>query len=229
MSYTVDTLQAIHDAHPDAELTLIVGADTARTLPGWREPGALLEWRELAVAGRDGLERRGRLRLVAVAGRAGRDRSSERDVAADGSPSRCPPRRCARGSPQASPSPRWSARGRRLYRRARSVPPAGSQRRVTASASGPCRRPPASSRARSRRARAAARGDRALRRRQEGRRGGRARPARGARLHRLVPDLHRQHRAPDQSDPRRHPRGLQARARYASAPGRGLEPVATGS
>ncbi len=42
VSYTVDTVQAIHDEHPDAELTLIVGADAARTLPGWREPARLL-------------------------------------------------------------------------------------------------------------------------------------------------------------------------------------------
>lgn len=56
-SYTVDTVQAIHDAHPDAELTLIVGADTARTLPGWREPRRLLGMlTSLAVAERDELD-----------------------------------------------------------------------------------------------------------------------------------------------------------------------------
>ncbi len=55
-SYTVDTVQAIHDAHPDAELTLIVGADTARTLPGWREPARLLGMVRLAVAQRDELD-----------------------------------------------------------------------------------------------------------------------------------------------------------------------------
>ena len=48
-SYTVDTLSAIHASHPQAELTLIVGADIASTLPSWREPQRLLE---LAVAGR---------------------------------------------------------------------------------------------------------------------------------------------------------------------------------
>src|SRR5437660_315879 len=41
-SYTVDTLTAIHASHPDAELTFIVGADTASTLPAWREPARLL-------------------------------------------------------------------------------------------------------------------------------------------------------------------------------------------
>lgn len=54
-SYTVDTVQAIHDAHPDAELTLIVGADTARTLPAWREPVRLLDMVDVAVAERDEL------------------------------------------------------------------------------------------------------------------------------------------------------------------------------
>jgi nicotinate-nucleotide adenylyltransferase len=53
-SYTVDTLEAIHASHPHAELTLIVGADVARTLPDWREPGKLLELARLAVADRRG-------------------------------------------------------------------------------------------------------------------------------------------------------------------------------
>jgi nicotinate-nucleotide adenylyltransferase len=56
VSYTVDTLQAIHETRPDAELTLILGADTARTLPGWREPARLLELADLAVAERDRLD-----------------------------------------------------------------------------------------------------------------------------------------------------------------------------
>ena len=55
-SYTVDTVQSIHDAHPDAELTLIVGGDTARTLPDWREPARLLGMVGLAVAQRDELD-----------------------------------------------------------------------------------------------------------------------------------------------------------------------------
>jgi nicotinate-nucleotide adenylyltransferase len=55
VSYTVDTLSSIHDKEPDSELTLILGADTARTLPGWREPERLLGLAALAVAERDGL------------------------------------------------------------------------------------------------------------------------------------------------------------------------------
>ena len=52
-SYTVDTLRAINESHPEAELTFIVGADMARTLPAWREPQALVELADLAVAERE--------------------------------------------------------------------------------------------------------------------------------------------------------------------------------
>jgi nicotinate-nucleotide adenylyltransferase len=56
-SYTVDTLERLHAKHPHARLTLIVGADTARTLGSWREPRRLLELAELAVATRTGSSR----------------------------------------------------------------------------------------------------------------------------------------------------------------------------
>ncbi len=52
LSYTVDTLESVHASHPDAQLTLIVGADTASTIGSWREPGRLLELADLAVAAR---------------------------------------------------------------------------------------------------------------------------------------------------------------------------------
>jgi nicotinate-nucleotide adenylyltransferase len=52
-SYTVDTLRSIHASHPNAELTLILGADMARTLGSWREPQKILELSRLAVAERD--------------------------------------------------------------------------------------------------------------------------------------------------------------------------------
>jgi nicotinate-nucleotide adenylyltransferase len=55
-SFTVDTLRLIRESEPDWELTLILGADTARTLPGWREPARLTELAELAVAERDELD-----------------------------------------------------------------------------------------------------------------------------------------------------------------------------
>jgi nicotinate-nucleotide adenylyltransferase len=52
-SYTVDTLRAIKQSNPEAELTFIVGADMARTLPAWREPRTLVELARLAVAERE--------------------------------------------------------------------------------------------------------------------------------------------------------------------------------
>jgi nicotinate-nucleotide adenylyltransferase len=52
-SYTVDTLRAIHESHPDTELTFIVGADMALTLPSWREPEVLVSLAGLAVAERE--------------------------------------------------------------------------------------------------------------------------------------------------------------------------------
>jgi nicotinate-nucleotide adenylyltransferase len=54
VSYTVDTLRALHASHPEAELTLIVGADVASTLGSWREPAQLLALARVAVAGRPG-------------------------------------------------------------------------------------------------------------------------------------------------------------------------------
>jgi len=53
-SYTVDTLEEIHASHPDTRLTLIAGADTASTVPGWHEPARLLALADLAVARRSG-------------------------------------------------------------------------------------------------------------------------------------------------------------------------------
>jgi nicotinate-nucleotide adenylyltransferase len=53
-SYTVDTLRALHAAYPDSEITFILGADVARTLPSWREPRELLALAQFAVALRPG-------------------------------------------------------------------------------------------------------------------------------------------------------------------------------
>jgi nicotinate-nucleotide adenylyltransferase len=53
-SYTADTLQEIHASHPEAELTFVMGADTALTLPSWRDPGRVAELARLAVARRPG-------------------------------------------------------------------------------------------------------------------------------------------------------------------------------
>ncbi len=73
LSYTVDTLRSIHDRNPDAELTLIVGADIASTLSSWREPAQLLELAQLAVAARAGAARQ---RVLDALGRV--DRASVR-------------------------------------------------------------------------------------------------------------------------------------------------------
>jgi nicotinate-nucleotide adenylyltransferase len=70
-SYTVETLKAVHASHPDLELTFIVGADTARTLPAWREPEQVLALAEFAVAARAGTEREAVLESIAELGRAG--------------------------------------------------------------------------------------------------------------------------------------------------------------
>jgi nicotinate-nucleotide adenylyltransferase len=77
-SYTVDTLQAIHSSHPDAQLTFILGADTASTLPSWREPARVLELADLAVAARTGSDRNGVLDTVAPLLAAGLPRPGDR-------------------------------------------------------------------------------------------------------------------------------------------------------
>ena len=77
-SYTVDTLQAIHSSHPNAELTFILGADTASTLPLWREPARLLELADLAVAARTGSDRESVLETVAGLRASGRPGTGDR-------------------------------------------------------------------------------------------------------------------------------------------------------
>jgi nicotinate-nucleotide adenylyltransferase len=64
-SYTVDTLRSIHASDPDAELTLIVGADMASTLASWREPREILKLASLAVAEREDTSRRNVLDALA--------------------------------------------------------------------------------------------------------------------------------------------------------------------
>ncbi len=53
-SYSVETLQALHDASPADELYFIVGLDALRDLPNWHEPARLIELSTLAVAARSG-------------------------------------------------------------------------------------------------------------------------------------------------------------------------------
>jgi nicotinate-nucleotide adenylyltransferase len=105
-SYTVDTVQAIHDVHPDAELTLILGADTARTLPGWREPQRLLGMvARLGVAERDELDleqtraRLAPLMAVSAPGSASRPRLTALGMAPMAVSSSAVRRRIAAGEP----------------------------------------------------------------------------------------------------------------------------------
>ncbi|HYI98941.1 MAG TPA: nicotinate-nucleotide adenylyltransferase [Thermoleophilaceae bacterium] len=56
-SYTVDTLTSLRETAPDAELTLILGADQARRLRSWQRPEDVLRLARLAVAERDGVTR----------------------------------------------------------------------------------------------------------------------------------------------------------------------------
>jgi nicotinate-nucleotide adenylyltransferase len=53
-NYTVDTLAALRDSVPDAEIFSLIGADSLLGLPHWREPERLLEMAEWIVASRPG-------------------------------------------------------------------------------------------------------------------------------------------------------------------------------
>jgi nicotinate-nucleotide adenylyltransferase len=55
-SYTVDTLRYLHAAHPDIEITFILGADVASTLPTWHEAAELPALASFVVARRLGTE-----------------------------------------------------------------------------------------------------------------------------------------------------------------------------
>jgi nicotinate-nucleotide adenylyltransferase len=54
LTYTVDTLRALHEAHEDAELVFIMGSDSLLQFETWHEPRAILELCRLAVAVRPG-------------------------------------------------------------------------------------------------------------------------------------------------------------------------------
>jgi nicotinate-nucleotide adenylyltransferase len=57
-SFTLDTLSRLHERHPGDQLTFIVGGDMAHSLPSWREPEAILELADLAVAEREDVRRK---------------------------------------------------------------------------------------------------------------------------------------------------------------------------
>lgn len=56
-SYTVDTLAALRESDPQAELTFIAGGDMAASLPRWRDPERVLELARFAAAERADADR----------------------------------------------------------------------------------------------------------------------------------------------------------------------------
>ncbi len=56
-SYTVDTLNALHESTPESELYLIVGGDAAAGFRSWHQPERVLDLATLAVANRRGTPR----------------------------------------------------------------------------------------------------------------------------------------------------------------------------
>ena len=53
-SYTVDTVEALSRANPDAQLHLILSAETFAELPSWHEPDRLFAAARMAVVPREG-------------------------------------------------------------------------------------------------------------------------------------------------------------------------------
>ena len=49
LSYTVDTLETLAGMHPGAELVLLIGIDSLRTMDGWKRPERVRELARLAV------------------------------------------------------------------------------------------------------------------------------------------------------------------------------------
>jgi nicotinate-nucleotide adenylyltransferase len=85
VSYTADTLRTIHEDWPDAELTFIVGADTARTIPSWREPEKVLELARIAIAEREGTGAGEALGVLAALGAATGDDEPRKRTTTQGS------------------------------------------------------------------------------------------------------------------------------------------------
>jgi nicotinate-nucleotide adenylyltransferase len=56
MSYTADTLAALHGAYPDDELFLILGWDAARLFRTWHEPERVAGLASVVIVGRPGMQ-----------------------------------------------------------------------------------------------------------------------------------------------------------------------------
>ncbi|MDT0632822.1 nicotinate (nicotinamide) nucleotide adenylyltransferase [Rubrivirga sp. S365] len=55
-SYTVDTLRALAEQHPGAEIALVLGGDSLAGFASWREPRAILDLARLVVYDRPGAD-----------------------------------------------------------------------------------------------------------------------------------------------------------------------------
>ena len=56
LSYTADTLDALQEQHPLAELFLIMGLDTMIDMPNWHQPDRILERAHILAVARPGIE-----------------------------------------------------------------------------------------------------------------------------------------------------------------------------
>jgi len=55
VSYTIDTMDALHDLHPGLDLAVLIGADAARTVPAWERADDLLRRERFVVVNRTGV------------------------------------------------------------------------------------------------------------------------------------------------------------------------------
>jgi nicotinate-nucleotide adenylyltransferase len=55
-SYTADTIELLQQVHPRASLFFLMGEDSLRDLPTWRNPDRILAVAELGVAARPGVD-----------------------------------------------------------------------------------------------------------------------------------------------------------------------------
>lgn len=55
-SYTADLLALLHEQHPEAQLVFLMGEDSVRDLPTWRQPERIVALAELGVATRPNIE-----------------------------------------------------------------------------------------------------------------------------------------------------------------------------
>lgn len=55
-SYTADLLALLHEQYPEAHLIFLMGEDSVRDLPAWRQPERIVTLAELGVASRPNIE-----------------------------------------------------------------------------------------------------------------------------------------------------------------------------